>query len=186
MKQHIVTCRICKEKFDTNKLIEDIEWIMPSPKFYYHKKCYEDWAKKKDKVSSTGDSDLYFDASWRYLKEELHINPDFHKIKKQWDSCIAQGMTAKGIYFTLRYFYEIEKGDKEKSQRGIGIVPYVYSRATTYWGNRERTESGICDRIEEQLRKANNQTTMVVKKVIPKKKNKKIDLAALADLEDEE
>ena len=42
MAKHIVQCRICKEKFDTSQLIKDIDWVMPSKNWYYHKNCYDD------------------------------------------------------------------------------------------------------------------------------------------------
>ena len=35
-------------------------------------------------------------------------------------------MTAKGMYFALKYFYEIKKGDVSKSENGIGIIPHIY------------------------------------------------------------
>lgn len=37
MPKHIVTCRYCKQQFDTNTT----EYVMPSNKQYFHKGCYE-------------------------------------------------------------------------------------------------------------------------------------------------
>ena len=41
---HIVTCRICKAKIDTDS---STNWVMPSKNYYYHKTCYDDFGKKK-------------------------------------------------------------------------------------------------------------------------------------------
>ena len=62
---------------------------------------------------------------------------------------MAKGRTPKGIYFTLRYFYDIKHGDKTKSSGSIGIVDYVYEDATKYWIAREERESGILNKIEK-------------------------------------
>ena len=185
MRAHLVKCRICKECFDTNKLKENADWIMPSRNFYYHKKCYDEWARKKNSVTDTADAELYFDASWKYLKEDVKIDPEFIRFQNQWKSCLKKGMTAKGIYFSLRYFYEIKKGDKDKSNRGIGIIPYIYTEATQYWVKRENFERGVCARIEEQLRQAANQKTLKVTGGAHNQKSKKVmDLSAIAELED--
>ena len=41
--------------------------------------------------------------------------------------------TYSGILKTLKYWFEIKKGDLEKANGGIGIVPYVYDDAFLYW-----------------------------------------------------
>ena len=95
-------------------------------------------------------------------------------------------MTAKGIYFTLRYFYEIEKGDATKSENGIGIVPHVYERGTCYWGERNLRDKGICARIEEQIRQSREQVVHKVRQVQKVAKKPTIDLASIAFTEDED
>ena len=95
-------------------------------------------------------------------------------------------MTAKGIYFTLRYFYEIEKGDASKSENGIGIVPHVYERGTCYWGERNMRDKGICARIEAQIMQAAEQKVRIIRQAPKVIKKPTIDLAAIADMPDEE
>ena len=97
-------------------------------------------------------------------------------------------MTAKGIYFTLRYFYEIEKGDKTKSENGIGIVPHVYERGTCYWGERNLRDKGICARIEAQiLQRIEKEKNMKIIFQPPKpRKLPVVDLSIIADMPDEE
>ena len=38
---HIVQCRWCKEKFDTDKVDEE-KWIMPAKGQYYHIDCWNE------------------------------------------------------------------------------------------------------------------------------------------------
>lgn len=170
MAKHIVQCRICKEKFDTSQLIKDEDWVMPSKNWYYHKNCYDDWAKKKNDVHSQADDELWFDALWSYLEKDIKIGPDYLKIRNQWDNFIKKGKTPKGIYFCIKYFYEVKKGDKNKSENGIGIIPYIYDEGAAYWINKERIDKGICARIEEQIKQSQNRE----KKIIKKTKEKKI------------
>ena len=36
-------CRICHMPIDKVRQKENIDWIMPSKGWYYHKECYETW-----------------------------------------------------------------------------------------------------------------------------------------------
>ena len=45
MAKHLVICRACKERFDAQLSGADIEWVMPSKGWYYHKSCYENLKK---------------------------------------------------------------------------------------------------------------------------------------------
>ena len=48
----LVMCRFCKERFDREKEIEDIYWVRPSPRMYYHKSCYDNYLKYVKEVNS--------------------------------------------------------------------------------------------------------------------------------------
>ena len=95
---------------------------------------------------------------------------------EQWESYLKKNMTAKGIYFSLRYYYDIQKAPRNKAKGGIGIVPYVYDEGCSYWVERERREKGICERITQQLRlRAEAERKRGIKtqtKQTPKKKKK--------------
>ena len=60
---HIVTCRWCHEKFDTDEMSPD-EWVTSgkSGKAYYHKKCYiakgTPGAQRPERVDSS-DAELF-------------------------------------------------------------------------------------------------------------------------------
>lgn len=178
--KHDVMCRCCKQRFDAQPEQEGIIWTMPSKNFYYHLQCYNDWIKKKNDVHTQADEDLWFDAVWQFLKKNLRIitgsENDFGRIKKQWEMCISKGFTPKGIYFSVLYFYTIQKGDPAKAKGGIGIVPFIYKEATDYWIAREVKEKGIVARIEQQIREAQSQETILFKGKLKQAKKKTFDL----------
>lgn len=187
-KQNPVHCRICKGEIDREN---DKNWVMPQERWYYHTSCYEDFARKKGAIKEKdltveADDGLWLDAVYNYLKKDLKISLNFVKFKNQWDNYLKKGLTAKGIYFTLRYYYEVERGDPAKAENGIGIVPYVYERGTCYWGERNQRDKGICARIEAQIMQAAEQKVKVVRQQKKVVKVPTIDLAAIANMEDEE
>lgn len=172
MAKHIVTCRACKEKFDTSLGEEGKDWIMPSRNWYYHVKCYDNWQSRKDNVTATAADDMWKDAAYQYMQRELLIPVNYDKFRSQWDNLLKKKRTPKGIYFSIRYFYEIENGDKRKAQGGIGIVDYIYQRAVEYWSARERQGERIVEKIEQQVKEQQQQQTIVVhkKKKVPNKR----------------
>lgn len=186
---HIVKCRVCHKPIDV-----DIEkdWVRPVERMYYHKNCYDDFAKKKGAIKEgdlhiEADNDLWLSAVYDYLTRDVKMKVNWVKMKKQWDNLLKKGMTAKGIYFTLRYFYEIAKGDPEKAEQGIGIVGFIYDEGTEYWGNRNIRDRGICDRIEAQIREyREKQTTVILRKEVYKPKVKTYSFEDIENSESDE
>lgn len=189
-KLPLVHCRICGGDIDRQAQPENVEWIMPQEKWYYHTSCYLDFAKKRGAIREGDitievDDDLWKGAVYDYLKKDIKISLNFNKFQSQWNNFLKKGMTAKGIYFTLRYFYEIAKGDPKKSENGIGIVPHVYGEGTSYWGERNQRDKGICERIEQQIKSAAAQPNIIIYQKEPTKKIiNNFDL--IAALEEEE
>ena len=185
---HIVQCRICKQKIDTEK---ETNWTKPTERMYYHTTCYEDFAKKKGAIregdlSIEVDDDMWRSAVYEYLKRDLKISLNYQKFLSQWNNFLKKNMTAKGMYFALRYFYEIANGDPKKSENGIGIIPHIYNEGTCYWGERNQRNKGICARIEAQIREADAVRVKVIHQSREVSKNKKLyDLSTLAGMEDE-
>jgi hypothetical protein len=188
-KRALVHCRICKAAIDRDN--QD-DWIEPTPKWFYHKSCYEDFAKKKGKIregdiSAEVEDDIWKSAVYDYLRRDLKMSINYQKFNSQWNNFLKKDMTAKGIYFALRYFYEVAHGDPKKSENGIGIVPHIYNEGTCYWGERNQRNKGICARIEAQIKQAEAQKTIVIHRERQAKKNKRmIDLSTIADMEDDE
>ena len=169
-KRALVHCRICKAAIDRDN---QTDWIEPTPKWFYHTSCYEDFAKKS--------------AVYDYLRRDLKMSINYQKFNSQWNNFLKKDMTAKGIYFALRYFYEIANGDPKKSENGIGIVPHIYLEGTGYWGERNNRDKGICARIEAQIKQAESAKVVVIHRQRQPKKNKReIDLSTIADMEDDE
>lgn len=145
---HKVKCRACGEIFDTEKE----PWIMPSVNHYYHQDCYDQWARKQGSIEAKLSDEEWFEALKYYLNHVVKAPIDWKKMTSQWTNFLKQKKTAKGIYFAIRYFYDVEKGDKEKSQGGIGIVSLIYQDSCNYWTERFKRDVTIIDRIEQQAR----------------------------------
>lgn len=173
-------CRVCKQELNT----KSSDCINPVRNFYYHKKCYEDWKKDKDKPTTELNAEQYLLALLDYLKYEARLKDmNYAKINTQWKSLLKKGYKPKGIYLTVRYFYEIKKGDGSKSNGGIGIVEYIYEESSIYWTNRVRNNAQIIEKINEQVQLAANRQTINVKKEKVKKKNNKSELDLIAEME---
>ena len=147
-------CRACGQKFDTEQLSNN-EWIMPKQKWYFHTKCYTDWRDNGTNVKvNDKPNEWFFEHLKEYLYQDLKMSVDFSKMTSQWNHFLkskSPKMTAKGIYFTMRYFYDIRRGDPEKAQGGIGIVPNIYKEATEYWAKKEFEKEGTLQAILDQI-----------------------------------
>ena len=185
-KRPLVHCRICKQAIDRDG---QTDWVMPQERWYYHTSCYEDFAKKKGAIKE-GDitieahDDMWKSAVYDYLRKDVKMHVDYKKFNSQWNNFLKQNMTAKGMYFTLRYHYEINKGDPSKSENGIGIVKSIYEEGTHYWGERNQRDKNICARIEEQILQAASANVKVINQVAKKPVKPLINLDAIAAMEE--
>lgn len=139
---------------------------------WYHKKCY----------------DTYWEIESVRLELIDFILPLF-KIKSPGPRIYGQiknfienkGLTYKGILQALKYFYEVKKNNTEKSNSGIGIVPYVYVEAQNYYKNKEDRDNRIASEVA-QYKKVIDSTgkhIVIQKEKITqrkKKKRKEIDI----------
>ena len=146
---HEVLCRLCKKRFDT----ESEDAVVVGQKSYYHKSCYEDWKKNKDDAKGSMSEDFWYEAMVDYLYRDVKASLDFSKLQSQWKNFTSEGkkMTPKGIYFAVRYFYDIQKGDPTKALGGIGIVKNIYNEAAQYWVARENKKEGTLEAIIQQI-----------------------------------
>lgn len=180
MAQYQPKCRICGIRINKDLEIEGVDWIKPKNNFYYHKKCYEDW-----KASTPDNDDEYVAFIYDFISRDLKVSYNFHMVEAQRKKFNKEKMTNKGIFFALKYFYEIKNGKWDKSHGGIGIIPYVYEESCEYWAQKERKNSGILKRIEQQMKEAKERETKAVYKK-KKEKKVKVDLSAIAEMEDDE
>ena len=168
----MVVCRWCGEKFDKND--ETVDWIMPAKNQYYHTKCLEQ--KNTEGAIRTGDTfetwrRNIFDFIERDLKKECNYTlitqqlKNFKKKNPDW--------TYKGMFFALKWFYEVKHGNWDKSNNGVGILPYIYKEGTSYWREMEQKSKGIVAQIEAQMEQRANREVIVItekKKGRPKQK----------------
>lgn len=184
-KKDVVHCRICKQEINKSKEVEGKDWILRSRGWYYHCSCYNNWILKKDDIhTAVSDEELWKDASYQFLLREHYIQINYNKFDRQWQSYIKNGKTPKGIYFSLKYFYDIQKGNREKAQEGIGIVQYIYNDAREYWSKREQQDRGIINRIEQQIKQKEQQTKQAVVVKNTTKNKKVLSLEEIEGLED--
>ena len=170
-------CRICKQQIDKEK----DDWVMPSKNYYFHRKCYQDWKKTRPIVDEEWHPFIY-----DFISRDLKASYNYHMIEAQIKKFNKEDMTVKGIYFALKYFYEIKGNEWDKGNGGIGIVPYVYKESCTYWAMRERAQKGTIAEIERQMREAMERPKKVVIKQSKPTKKTLIDLSSIAEMEDDE
>lgn len=177
MAKHIVQCRICKEKFDAQPETKDTIWVMPQNKFYYHKDCYEKWHHDKGNINAIKEDSEWIGYIWDFLSRDLKVSYDYLVCKRQMESFVEkQNCTYKGIFFALKYFYEIKKNDwkKDNPNKGVGIVPYIYKESCEYWAKMLNKQKDILVMIEHQMKKWHDAPT--IQPGIKKKKKKKFEM----------
>lgn len=182
MAKHVVMCRACGKYFDTNTIPQE-DWVMPSKRWYYHTQCFNDWKNNLDNVTDD-DWVLYI---YDFLARDLKVSYNYHMCEAQRQKFIKENKcTNKGIYFTLKYFYEVKHNSWDKSNGGIGIVPYVYKEATEYWTDIEWKKRGFMKAIEEQIVIRSHRPIKTIKKSTTKKQKLKYDLNSIegADMND--
>lgn len=180
---HYVTCRLCKEKFDAKPEDKNITWIMPSKNFYYHLKCYQEF---KGKASVSAEDADWVELIYDYLARDLHVSYNFHMCETQRKSFIKKNnFTNKGIFFALKYFYEVKHGDWGRSGGGIGIIPFIYEESCNYWVTKESKERGIIERITQQMQELHNRDVVKVERRHTKKRKgyQLEDILSMGDIE---
>jgi len=167
---HIVHCRLCKKEFDADKE----PFTLIGKLSYYHKRCYDDWVVKRNDPKANLDAEFWKETIIDYLYRDVKMSIDFKKLNSQWENFIkpAKKMTPKGIYFALRYYYEVQHGDKEKALGGIGIVQSIYQDSKNYWTDLEFKKEGTIEAIVAQIKERKERQVVTVKRHEEKKKDK--------------
>lgn len=166
-------CRVCKQEIK-----KEDDWIMPSQNYYYHSECYEKW-----KTSSPKNDDEYVSLIYDFISHTLKKKYNYFTCEAQRKKFVSQGMTNKGIFFALKYFYEIKKGDWEKGHGSIGIVAYVYEESKNYWREQERRTHGVLEAIAAQQKRISTEVTLV--KPQNRKEKKQYSLTDILESEDD-
>ena len=187
MKNKIVHCRICHQEINKATEKENVDWIMPSNRYYYHVKCYKDWKRIGTDVQAVADQQLWYDSLKEYLAKDLKMNVNYSKLDSQWNNFLKKGKTPKGIYFSVKYFYDITHGDPKKSEGGIGIVQYIYEEAAKYWQTNVAKLNEIAVKIQEQLyNRENQQKKIITAEPQPRSKKKAVSLDVIDAMGDDD
>ena len=102
------------------------------------------------------------------------------RIRKQINQYMSEyNYSYTGILKALKYFYEIKKNNIDKSQNGIGIVPYIYNDAFNYY---------YALWLAQQKNENKEQITYKIEEIhipVPQRKLKKRKLFSFLDEEEE-
>lgn len=169
---HIIKCRICHKEFDT----ETIPFVKVGQRSYYHESCYYEWKQVKDDPEALVlDKDGYYEAIVDYLYRDMKMSVDFFKLKSQFENftkSTKKKMTPKGIFLSLKYFYEVQHGDPTKAAGGIGIVQSVYDSAAVYWQDQVEKKTGFYEQIMKELDERMARKVVKVEQIDLTKKDK--------------
>ena len=127
---HLVKCTVCGCQFDRDKE----QAVKSGARRYAHYKCKPDGElvplpQKEEKNKDLKDLEdyitkLYGDkANWVLIKKQIKSFQQEYKF------------TLTGIKKSLIYFYEVKGNSPDKSNGGIGIVPFVYLDSRNYYYN---------------------------------------------------
>ena len=145
MAKLIAKCYYCNEQFDRNQE----EWVAINTRRYAHKKCHD--AAQASKTQEEKDYEILVG----YIKQVFGYSAIPAKITRQiTDYKREYNFTYSGMYKALIWWFDIKKNTTENTNGGIGILPYIYNDAKTYYyglflaqqANQGRT---ICKQIEE-------------------------------------
>lgn len=162
-KKTIYQCRICRQPINTEVLEFGIDYVVPSKGAYYHTACYE----KKKKITLSTDKetdDVWFDALYRYMRYDLVQAVNFMKLRGQWKSFLNNKMTAKGIYYAVRYMYDIKKLNPQKAEGGIGLVPSIYEESSNYWTEMYNKQIALPAALQAQQKLIDERISIIIKR----------------------
>ena len=141
----------------------------------------EENLKLKEKIND--DRDVLFFYIFKLFgqySEENPVNP-WNIIQMQ--KFKSQGYPYRGQYLALKYFFEVERNSVEKSHGSIGIIPYVWNRASAYYERQANKIDNITTLIEKQLEQDRISININPQDYFGKKKKKikPIDLSTLEE-----
>ena len=131
MAKHLVKCPKCGVTFDANK----IQAVKVGARRYGHASCYPDIKEFVPlEVPKEEDKDLI--ALKDYIKKMYGEKANWILINKQIkDFQKEYSYSLSGMLKSLVWFYEVKGNSPEKSNGGIGIIPFAYQDAYNYYYN---------------------------------------------------
>ena len=120
---HKVKCKCCNQYFD-----RDTVPCVKEGNRYSHKECYE----KRTVTEQKEENDKA--ALDKYIITLFKLDYVTPRIQKQIKQYVEEyHYSYSGIHKALVYFYEVKGNSIDKSNNGIGIVPYIYKDAYNYY-----------------------------------------------------
>ena len=150
MATRMVTCPECKDKLHK----EDGVYEKPH---YYHTDCY---AKKLIRRE-------LFDYICRLMNLK-NPGPIIYAQRKKYIN--EYGYTDEGILNTLKYIYEVKHMSVQKADERIGLVPYYYDKAQSYFAQKEKEKVKIMNSMSAAVTNSVNETLVVNTKTDIKRK----------------
>lgn len=141
----LVICQQCKKKTLDKKDAVRID------EKNFHKDCAQEYLDKKELQNTV----------CRVLKLKVPGPKNNMLIEKYH----KDGYTYKGMTNALVYHYDIKKGNANKANERIGIIPWVYEEAQEYFKKMEKRNRDIINSVEKFKDKEEEYNYVRVKKV---------------------
>lgn len=152
-------CPVCNKEVNEEEATYNI-----NTKRYYHEHCYQILLDRKKLCD--------------YICELFNYKKPSVKIYQQMTSYYNKGISYADMLLALKYFYEVKKGDINKSQGGIGIISYVLNEAKDFANLEEIEKNNLIQKFQENEL---NKKQIIYRQVSEyhNKNNKKIDIDLL-------
>ena len=157
-----VKCAFCQD--ETNKM-EKTEMVRIDEK-NFHPECAKKYEDKKELIATIC-------RIFNYKMPGPRNNAYITKF-------LNEGMSYKGITNAFIYFYDIKKNSIEKSNGGIGIVPWVYEEAQRYYKQIEMEKEKV-EKVLESFEKNNDIRDKETRKVRVQENNTPVQLVKTYD-----
>lgn len=141
-KKNSVKCYYCGEQVPTGERVKNDKG------YNFHPNCLKEYDDRRN----------LFDYCC-YIWGLKAPGPVITRQAKQFKE---KGLTYKGMLLTLKYFYETQRNDrtKYKGKETIGIIPYVYDEAKSYYESLEKKKAEL----------VNETVTQEIERIVIKKK----------------
>lgn len=121
---HLVKCVYCGVSFDRDK----VPMVQVSARRYAHEECHTNQENGKTKEQKDLEElEKYIMHLFKETCISARIRKQISQMRQQYDYSYS------GILKSLVYFFEVKGNSIEKANNGIGIVPFVYKDAYTYY-----------------------------------------------------
>ena len=151
--------------FCNNEVKEEEAIYNTNTKRYYHENCYNILLDRKKLIN--------------YICELFNYKKPSVKVYQQMSSYYERGISYSDMLLSLKYFYEIKKGDINKSQGGIGIIPYVLEEAKSFVTLEKIEQDKLIKKFEENSLEKKEIKYIYITEQRNNKQKKNIDINAL-------